>query len=55
MSGLMQDRPSMISSLPRHAARFHPDAEIVSRLPTGPARRTARPRKPYREHARPAP
>ena len=55
MSGLMQDRPLMISSLPRHAARFHPDAEIVSRLSAGPARRTARLRKQYRERARPAP
>jgi 3-(methylthio)propionyl---CoA ligase len=40
MLGLMQDRPLMISSLIEHAATFHPDTEIVSRLPEGPIRRT---------------
>jgi fatty-acyl-CoA synthase len=32
MHGLMQDRPLLISSLVEHAATFHPDTEIVSRL-----------------------
>ena len=40
MHGLMQDRPLMISSLIEHAATFHPDTEIVSRLPEGPMHRT---------------
>jgi fatty-acyl-CoA synthase len=40
MLGLMQDRPLMISSLIEHAATFHPNTEIVSRLPEGPMRRT---------------
>ncbi len=40
MQGLMQDRPLMISSLVEHAARFHPRAEIVSRLPEGGTHRT---------------
>lgn len=40
MLGLMQDRPLMISSLIEHAAAFHGDTEIVSRLPEGPIRRT---------------
>jgi fatty-acyl-CoA synthase len=40
MLGLMQDRPLMISSLIEHAAAFHSDTEIVSRLPEGPVRRT---------------
>jgi fatty-acyl-CoA synthase len=40
MLGLMQDHPLMISSLIEHAATFHPDTEIVSRLPEGPIRRT---------------
>jgi fatty-acyl-CoA synthase len=40
MFGLMQDRPLMISSLIEHAAAFHGDAEIVSRLPEGPVRRS---------------
>jgi fatty-acyl-CoA synthase len=35
----MQDRPLMISTLIEHAAAFHGDAEIVSRLPEGPIRR----------------
>jgi fatty-acyl-CoA synthase len=38
--GLMQDRPLLISSLAEHAARFHPKAEIVSRLPEGGMHRT---------------
>ncbi|KQP13172.1 long-chain-fatty-acid--CoA ligase [Pseudorhodoferax sp. Leaf267] len=38
--GLMQDRPLLISSLIEHAARFHPKAEIVSRLPEGGVHRT---------------
>ena len=40
MLGLMQDQPLMISSLIDHAAAFHSDTEIVSRLPEGPVRRT---------------
>ncbi len=40
MLGLMQDRPLMISSLIEHAAVFHADTEIVSRLPEGHVRRT---------------
>ncbi|MCH9733276.1 MAG: long-chain-fatty-acid--CoA ligase [Actinomycetia bacterium] len=40
MLGLMQDRPLMISSLIEHAAAFHADTEIVSRLPEGHVRRT---------------
>ncbi|MGE2735647.1 long-chain-fatty-acid--CoA ligase [Mycolicibacterium vaccae] len=40
MLGLMQDRPLMISSLIEHAATFHGQTEIVSRLPEGPIRRT---------------
>ena len=40
MFGLMQDRPLMISSLIDHAATFHPDTEIVSRLPEGWIRRS---------------
>lgn len=40
MLGLMQDRPLLISSLIEHAAAFHADTEIVSRLPEGPIRRT---------------
>lgn len=36
----MQDRPLMISSLIEHAAAFHADTEIVSRLPEGHTRRT---------------
>jgi len=39
--GLMQDRPLLISSLIEHAARFHPDVEIVSRLPEGGTHRTS--------------
>ena len=40
MFGLMQDRPLMISSLIDHAATFHPDTEVVSRLPEGRIRRS---------------
>jgi fatty-acyl-CoA synthase len=40
MMGLMQDRPLLISSLVEHAATFHPDTEIVSRLPEGTLHRT---------------
>ncbi|WP_372658586.1 3-(methylthio)propionyl-CoA ligase [Hydrogenophaga sp.] len=40
MLGLMQDRPLLISSLIEHAATFHPETEIVSRLPEGPVHRT---------------
>ncbi|RZI95413.1 MAG: long-chain-fatty-acid--CoA ligase [Variovorax sp.] len=40
MLGLMQDRPLLISSLIEHAATFHPDTEIVSRLPEGEMHRT---------------
>ena len=35
MHGLMQDRPLLISSLIEHASTFHPETEIVSRLPEG--------------------
>ena len=40
MLGLMQDRPLLISSLIEHAAIFHPQTEIVSRLPEGTLHRT---------------
>ncbi|WP_283613541.1 long-chain-fatty-acid--CoA ligase [Mycolicibacterium poriferae] len=40
MLGLMQDRPLLISSLIEHAAAYHADTEIVSRLPEGSMRRT---------------
>lgn len=40
MFGIMQDHPLMISSLIEHAARFHPDAEIVTRTVEGPVHRT---------------
>ncbi len=40
MLGLMQDRPLLISSLVEHAATFHPDTEVVSRLPEGTVHRT---------------
>ena len=39
MLGLMQERPLLISSLIEHAARCHPDAEIVSRTVEGPIHR----------------
>lgn len=35
MLGLMQDRPLLISSLITHAARYHPEVEIVSRTCEG--------------------
>jgi fatty-acyl-CoA synthase len=40
MFGLMQDRPLLISTLIEHAATFHPETEIVSRLADGSVRRT---------------
>jgi len=40
MHGLMQDRPLLISSLIEHASTFHPETEIVSRLPEGTTHRT---------------
>jgi len=40
MLGLMQDRELMISSLIEHAARFHPEREIVSRTLEGVIHRT---------------
>lgn len=40
MDGLMQNRPLLTSSLIEHAATFHADTEIVSRLPEGPIRRS---------------
>jgi fatty-acyl-CoA synthase len=39
MLGLMMDTPLMISSLIRHADRYHGDAEIVSRTVEGPIHR----------------
>jgi acyl-CoA synthetase (AMP-forming)/AMP-acid ligase II len=39
MQGLMMDVPLMISSLIRHADRYHGDAEIVSRTVEGPIHR----------------
>jgi acyl-CoA synthetase (AMP-forming)/AMP-acid ligase II len=48
MQGLMMDVPLMISSLIRHADRYHGDAEIVSRTIEGPIHRYS-----YRDaHAR---
>ena len=35
MFGLMQDRPLLISSLIEHAAKFHPQTEIITRLADG--------------------
>ena len=35
MFGLMQDRPLLISSLIDHAAKYHPNTEIVTRLADG--------------------
>ncbi|MCF3948636.1 long-chain fatty acid--CoA ligase [Acidiphilium sp. AL] len=40
MHGLMQHEPMMISDLLRHAARYHPRSEIVSRRPDGVHRQT---------------
>jgi len=39
MRGLMMDRPLLIQSLIRHAARYHVDTEIVSRTTEGPLHR----------------
>ena len=39
MQGLMMDTPLLISSLIRHADRFHGDTEIVSRTVEGPIHR----------------
>src|SRR5439155_18251288 len=39
MRGLMMDVPLMISSLIRHADRYHGDTEIVSRTVEGPIHR----------------
>ena len=39
MSGLMQNRPLLISSLIEHADTFHPEVEIVSRSCEGPMHR----------------
>lgn len=47
MKGLMQNQPLLLSSLLRHADRFHADAEIVSRTVEGPIHRYD-----YRESAR---
>ena len=41
MQGLMMNTPLMISSLIRHADRYHGDAEIVSRTIEGPIHRYA--------------
>ena len=35
MQGLMQQRALRISGLLEHAARFHPQVEVVSRTPDG--------------------
>lgn len=40
MLGLMQDRPLLISTLIEHAARYHPEVEIVSRTCEGPVVRS---------------
>ncbi|WP_244567594.1 hypothetical protein [Bradyrhizobium erythrophlei] len=39
MKGLMQNQPLLLSSLLRHAERFHADTEIVSRVAEGPIHR----------------
>jgi acyl-CoA synthetase (AMP-forming)/AMP-acid ligase II len=39
MRGLMMDRPLLIQSLIRYAARYHADTEIVSRTTEGPLHR----------------
>ena len=39
MKGLMQNQPLLLSSLLRHADRFHGDTEIVSRTVEGPVHR----------------
>src|SRR6202012_1474064 len=47
MKGLMQNQPLLLSSLLRHADRFHAGTEIVSRTVEGPIHRHG-----YREAAR---
>src|SRR5262245_572816 len=47
MKGLMQNQPLLLSSLLRHADRFHSDTEIVSRTVEGPIHRYV-----YRDAAR---
>ncbi|MCC4118666.1 AMP-binding protein [Aromatoleum toluclasticum] len=47
LKGLMQDVPLLVSSLIEHAARCHPDAEIVSRTAEGTIDRST-----YRDIAR---
>jgi 3-(methylthio)propionyl---CoA ligase len=47
MTGLMQNQPLLLSSLLRHADRFHGDTEIVSRMTEGPIHRET-----YRDAAR---
>jgi fatty-acyl-CoA synthase len=42
MRGLMQQAPLLISDLIRHAARHHPRAEIVAKLPSGIHRQSYR-------------
>lgn len=42
MRGLMQQAPLLISDLIRHAARHHPRAEIVAKLPAGIHRQSYR-------------
>jgi acyl-CoA synthetase (AMP-forming)/AMP-acid ligase II len=39
LNGLMQEQPLLISSLIEHAARLHPQGEIVSRTSEGPMHR----------------
>src|SRR5215475_398319 len=39
MKGLMQNQPLLLSSLLKHADRFHSDTEIVSRTIEGPIHR----------------
>ncbi len=41
MLGFMQQVPLLLSSLLQHAARFHPEVEIVSRSVEGPLHRTS--------------
>src|SRR5438132_899527 len=47
MRGLMSERPLLISGILQHAANFHADTEIVSRLVDGSIQRS-----PYAEAAR---
>ena len=39
MRGLMMDRPLLIQSLIRYAARYHAETELVSRTTEGPLHR----------------